>query len=73
MALPKKGRRTIVVGGQTFYYKITRKANPPGIDTVILNINVEFPNGKVLKETLVGQEEVTPEGVEKIIRQMASK
>lgn len=48
MAMPKKGRRKIVVDGDTYYYKIREYSNHWGSE---LTLVVQDPDGKVDSKT----------------------
>jgi hypothetical protein len=68
MAMPKKGRRTIVVDGATYYYKI-RAATNWGWDT--LTLVFQDPENKIYKRIFSMSTKYaafTPKDVEREIR-----
>ena len=68
MSMPKKGRRTIVVDGDTYYYKIRASTDCWGTD---LTLVFECPTGKVCSKTFSMSTKYaafTPKDVEREIR-----
>lgn len=68
MSMPKKGRRTIVVDGETYYYKIRSYSNCWGAE---LTVVFEDPEGKIHSHTFDRESKYiafTPKDVEKLIR-----
>jgi len=72
MSMPKKGRRTIVVDGKTYYYKIRAVTDCWGTD---LTLVFQDPNDKVCSKTFSRSTKYaafTPKDVEREIRNMIS-
>ena len=71
MSMPKKGRRTIVVDGETYYYKI--RGHSHGWESG-LTVVFEDPQGKIHSHTFGHSQykAFTPKDVEKLIRNKIS-
>ena len=68
MAMPKKGRRTIVVDGVTYYYKISSDTDCWGTDLILV---FQAPGDKVHTKTFSMSTKYaafTPRDVEREIR-----
>ena len=68
MSMPKKGRRKIVVDGETYYYKVIAYTDCWGTDLIVV---YEDPKGKIHSHTFSRSTKYaayTPRDVEKLIR-----
>jgi hypothetical protein len=68
MTMPKKGRRKIVVAGETYYYKLNGlyTGDWPGVRFAAAVV-VQTPSNKILRGNITSDEAITPKDVRKYI------
>lgn len=67
MAMPKKGRRQVIIGNEIYYYMVKKAYEHEYYGNKKASVTIEAPDGRIYK----GREQldaVTPSYVEKLIR-----